>query len=112
VGLCTYRVNESGEKFVSDVIEFLERFGQDADMRHAADDAIAEALSNAGIESRLQSAILSKDQRALEALLGADTNVCCMVHTPDDDEEEEDEDEEHEDDKEEVTSRHQMDRVA
>lgn len=97
---------------MSDVIEFLERFGQDADMRYAADDAIAEALSNAGIESQLQSAILSKDQRALEALLGADTNVCCMVHTPDDDEEEEDEDEEHEDDKEEVTSRHQMDRVA
>jgi len=95
---------------VSNVIEFLERFGQDADMRYAAEVAIAEAMSNAGIEPGLQAAILNKDQRALEALLGADTNVCCMVHSPDD--EEEDEDEEHEDDKEEVTSRRRMDRVA
>jgi hypothetical protein len=95
---------------VSNVIELLERFGQDADMRYASEDVIAEALGNAGIEPQLQSAILNKDQSALEALLGADTNVCCMIHTPDDDEEEEDE--EHEDDKEEVTSRQRMDRVA
>lgn len=95
---------------MSNVIELLERFGQDADMRYASEDVIAEALGNAGIEPQLQSAILNKDQSALEALLGADTNVCCMIHTPDDDEEEEDE--EHEDDKEEVTSRQRMDRVA
>jgi hypothetical protein len=98
---------------VSNVIDFLERFGQDADMRYASEDAIAEALGNAGIEPRLQSAILSNDQGALKALLGADTNVCCMVHAPDDDEDDdEDEDEEHEDDKEKVTSGHRLDRVA
>ena len=96
---------------MSNVIELLERFGQDADMRYASEDVIAEALGNAGIEPQLQSAILNKDQGPLEALLGADTNVCCMVHTPDD-EEEDDEEEEHEDDKEEVTSRRRMDRVA
>ena len=96
---------------MSDVIDLLEKLGQDADLRYASKDAIAAALSNAGLEPRLQSAILNKDQRALEALLGSDTNVCCLIHSPDDDEDE-DEDEEHEDDKEEVTSRRRMDRVA
>jgi hypothetical protein len=87
---------------VSNVIDFLERFGQDADLRHAPDEAVAEALRSAGIEPALQAAVLDKDQRALEALLGADTNVCCMVFKEDEEEETEeeegDEDDEHEPD--------------
>jgi hypothetical protein len=87
---------------VSNVIDFLERFGQDAGLRHATDDAVAEALRNAGIEAALRAAILDKDQRTLEALLGTDTNVCCMVHAPDEEEEEEEEggEEEEEEEKE------------
>ena len=89
---------------MSNVIDFLERFGQDADLRHAADDAVAEALRKAGLEPALQAAVLNKDQRALEALLGADTNVCCMVFKEDEEEEteeeEDDEDDEHEPDEE------------
>jgi hypothetical protein len=113
----------SGEKFVSNVIDFLERFGRDADLRHATDDAIADALRNAGIEPQLQAAILNKDQGTLQALLGGDTNVCCLVHSPDeeeeeDDVEEEDEDEEDEDEDEkseldsEVVARRHVERVA
>jgi hypothetical protein len=83
---------------VSNVIDFLERFGQDADLRHATDAAVAEALRNAGIEPALQAAVLDKDQRALEALLGADTNVCCMVFKEDEEEEETEEEEGDEDD--------------
>lgn len=86
---------------MSNVIDFLEKFGQDAGLRHATDDAIADALRNAGIEPRLQAAILDKDQHALEALLGADTNVCCMVNAPDEEEEEEDEDDEDDEEEEE-----------
>lgn len=86
---------------MSNVIDFLERFGQDADLRHATDDAIAEALRNAGIEPQVHSAIINKDQRALEALLGADTNVCCMVNAPDEEEEEEEDDDEEEEEEEE-----------
>ena len=106
---------------VSNVIDFLERFGQDADLRHASDEAVAEALRNAGIEPALQAAVLDKDQRALEALLGADTNVCCMVYKEDEAEEEEpeeeEEDDEHEPDEAQqkpkaVRSRHLVDRVA
>jgi hypothetical protein len=105
---------------VSNVIDFLERFGQDSDLRHATDEAVAEALRNAGLEPALQAAVLDKDQRALEALLGADTNVCCMVYKEDEEEEEKPEEEDDEDDEHEpdeakpkaVKSRRLVDRVA
>jgi hypothetical protein len=105
---------------VSNVIDFLERLGQDAGLRHATDEAVTEALRNAGIEPALQAAILDKDQHELEALLGADTNVCCMIYKEDEEEEteeeEDDEDDEHEPDEEktksEVRSRRVRARVA
>lgn len=79
------------------VIDFLERFGEDADLRHASSDALTEALQGAGIEPALQTAILAKDQRALEALLGSDTNVCCLIHKDDEEEEDDEVDEDEED---------------
>ena len=79
---------------MSNVIDFLERFGQDAGLRHAPSDAVAEALKSAGIDPELRAAILANDQRTLEALLGADTNVCCMTNKPEDEEEEPEEDDE------------------
>jgi len=81
---------------VSNVIDFLERLGQDAQLRDATGEEIEAALLNAGIEPGLRAAILEGDQRALEALLGADTNVCCVVYKEDEEEEEEHEDEEEE----------------
>jgi hypothetical protein len=89
---------------VLNLIDFLERCGQDAELRHASAEVVEEALRAIGIEPALRTAILNKDQRALEALLGADTNVCCMVHREDEEEEEEepeDEDDEHGDEEEE-----------
>ena len=68
---------------MSNVIDFLERFGSDAHLRFAADDEVEAALKLAGIDQDVRAAIVSKDQRALEALLGADTNVCCIVDKPD-----------------------------
>lgn len=105
---------------MSNVIDFLERFGQDADLRHATDEAVAEALRQAGIEPAVRAAIVDRDQQALEALLGADTNVCCMIYKEDEEEEEteeeeEDEDDEHEPDEDKpksVSSRRLVDRVA
>jgi hypothetical protein len=85
---------------VSNVIDFLERFGGDAQLRHASEDEVDVALKLAGIEPGLRAAIVSKDQSELERLLGANTNVCCMVNAPEEEEEEEDEedDDEEEDD--------------
>jgi hypothetical protein len=83
---------------VSNVIDFLERFGGDAQLRYAADDEVESALKLAGIDQAVRAAIVSKDQRALEALLGADTNVCCLVEKPEDEEEDEVEDDEDDED--------------
>jgi hypothetical protein len=95
---------------VSNVIDFLERFGRDAELRHASGEEVEAALRLAGIEPVVRMAIVDKDQGALEKLLGADTNVCCLINKPDEeeegDEEELEEDDEHEegDDEEKVKS--------
>jgi len=81
---------------VSNVIDFLERLGQDAQLRRATGDEIEAALRNAGIEPGLRQAILGDDRGALEALLGADGNVCCVVFKEDEEEEEKEGDEEEE----------------
>lgn len=73
---------------MSNVIDFLESLGQDAKLRHASRDEMERALLNAQIEPELRAAILDSDQTRLEALLGAQANVCCMIHAPDDDEDE------------------------
>ena len=86
---------------MSNVIDFLERFGRDVELRDASAEAVDEAMRVAGIDPSVRLAIVGKDQSALERLLGADTNVCCMVNAPDEEEEEEDEDEDDEDDEDE-----------
>ena len=82
---------------MSNVIDLLERFGQDADLRYATSEMMEEALRGAGIDPALRAAILGKDPRELEALLGAVPNVCCATHKEDDEEETEEDDEEDED---------------
>jgi hypothetical protein len=82
----------------TNVIELLERLGEDADLRYASREMLEEALRSAGIDPALRAVILGENRRALEVLVGADTNVCCMVHR--DEEEEEEGSEEEEDGKE------------
>jgi hypothetical protein len=82
-----------GDDFVSNVIDFLQRLGQDADPRHAPRTALELALAEADIDPALREALLGADQRKLESLLGADTNVCAMSPGKKEDDEEEDEDE-------------------
>jgi hypothetical protein len=89
-----------GDDFVSNVIDFLQRLGQDADLRHAPRAALELALGEAGIDPALREALLGADQRKLESLLGADTNVCAMI-APGKKEEDEEEDDDFEDDEDE-----------
>ena len=77
---------------MSNVIDFLQRLSQDADPRHAPRTALELALAEADIDPALREALLGADQRKLESLLGADTNVCTMV-SPGKKEEDEEEDE-------------------
>jgi hypothetical protein len=96
---------------VSNVIDFLQRLGQDADVRPAPRMELEQALADSGIDPALRAALLAADQRQLESLLGADTNVYCMMapqkkaedeedldEDEDEDDEDEDEDEDEDDD--------------
>ena len=86
---------------MTDVIEFLDQLGRNANLRHAAPAELQRAIDAAGIDPELRSALLADDPLRLGALLGAQPNVCCLVVKPDpaqpDEEEEEDEDEEEDD---------------
>jgi hypothetical protein len=83
---------------MSNVIDFLERMGRDAQLRSATGLEVEAALVRAGIEPSARAAILSGDQLQLESLVGASHNICCMINVPDEEEESEEEDD---DDKEE-----------
>lgn len=71
------------------VIEFLDALGGNSRLRHASTDVLAVELEHAQIEPGLRAAILSGDQRRLESLLGARTNVVCGFAPAQDDEEQE-----------------------
>ena len=67
---------------MADTIDFLERLGQDARLRHATDDEIRAALADAGIDPAVGEAVVTGDQRALATGLAARTNVCCLIWAP------------------------------
>jgi hypothetical protein len=86
---------------MSNVIDFLEQMGRDAQWRHATGEAMQAALIQAGIEPSVRAAILGEDRGLLESLVGANPNICCMVNHPQEEEEpREDEEEEEEEEKE------------
>lgn len=55
---------------MSDVIDFLERMGQDAQLRYASQDTIGTALADTQIEPQQCSAVLASDPERLRTLLG------------------------------------------
>ncbi|HWU78351.1 MAG TPA: hypothetical protein VN043_17780 [Rhodanobacter sp.] len=60
------------------VIDFLERVGQDARLRQDMQDEVALALANEEIDPDVRVAILSKDQQWLESFLGQAQHCCLM----------------------------------
>lgn len=84
---------------MSNVIDFLEQVGRDAQWRHITGEAMQAALIQAEIEPSVQAAILGEDRGLLESLVGASPNICCLVNHPQEEEEERREDDEEEDDK-------------
>lgn len=81
---------------MSSVIEFLERLGSDAQLRHAPREDIAKALEESQVDSDLGAAIIARSTSDLYALL----DLRPMFHTlenpgrEEEEEEEEGEDEE------------------
>jgi hypothetical protein len=82
---------------MSNVIDFLEKWGQDARLRHATSAELEQALLRAGIEPAERVAILGADHRTLESLLGARSRVVCAIMAPEEEEVEEEDEEEDED---------------
>ena len=74
---------------MSNVIDFLERMGQDAKLRYAVDEEFATALAAANIDPAMRTALVDEDRSRLETLLGASANVCSMVHRPEEPDESE-----------------------
>jgi hypothetical protein len=79
---------------MSNVIDFLERLGRDAQWRHAPGDVMEAALIQAGIEAPLRAAIIAADRGLLESLVGANPNICCLINHPEEEEESREEEEE------------------
>lgn len=82
---------------MSSVIEFLERMGTNAQLRHASQDEIAVALEESQIDSALGAAIIARSTADLYSLLDLRPMFCTLENPsrgPGIKEEEEDEDEE------------------
>lgn len=76
---------------MSNVIDFMERMGQDARLRHASLGDVELALVQAQVDPEIRAAILAKDQQRLEELLEG-RNVClalCPAEEEEDDDTEE-----------------------
>jgi|SwirhisoilCB3_FD_contig_31_3939740_length_460_multi_3_in_0_out_0_1 hypothetical protein len=73
---------------MTDVIEFLERMGRDAQLRHASEAVLEQAMRDAQMSPRARAALTGGDRDEIEAVIGAESNVCCVVYAPDQDDEE------------------------
>ncbi|MBT2116523.1 hypothetical protein KK141_13400 [Dyella sp. LX-66] len=76
---------------MSDIIEFLERMGEDARLRDAPAAELELALAGARLEPAHQAVLLARDSAGLQALLGL--GALMAVQLPAEEEEEEQEDE-------------------
>ena len=68
--------------------------GSDAGLRDATSSELAAALVEARIDALQRKAVLAADRSRLDFILGAQPNVCCLVHFSDSGEEHEGEAEE------------------
>jgi hypothetical protein len=71
---------------MQDVIRFLDRLGHDAALRHATLSELDQVMQAEGLEPTIRSAILQNDTHELATLLGANHDLCCMIHIPREDE--------------------------
>lgn len=67
---------------MADVIEFLERMGRDAQLRHAPDAVLDEAMRDAQLSPFARAALMGGDRADIEAAIGAEGNVSCLVWAP------------------------------
>ena len=71
-----------------DVVDFLERLGGDASARDAAPAEVERRLIDAGVGTAIRAALVAGDRKEFERLLGAKSNVCCIIDPAVEDEDE------------------------
>jgi hypothetical protein len=67
-----------GESAMSNIIDFLEAVGQNANLRYASPEKMQHLLADSQVDDELQGAVLAGDQQRLSELLRA-KNTCCML---------------------------------
>lgn len=79
---------------MSSVIEFLERMGADAELRHASTEDLAQALTASSVDERVGAAIIARSTADIYALLDQQRPMFHVQKEPGREDEGEDEDEE------------------
>jgi len=81
---------------VSNVVDFLQRAGEDSQLRYAGCGGLEQALAQTNIAAPLREALLKGDSTRLSALLGSRMDMCGVIFAPQDEEPEDDSGEEKE----------------
>lgn len=75
---------------MSDIVDFLEKLGRDTSAHDAAPEEIDRRLAEVGVEPTVRAALVAGDKEEFERLLGARSNVCCLIDPAVQDEEDDD----------------------
>lgn len=76
---------------MSNVVDFLQRAGEDSQLRYADCDGLEQALAQTNIAPAVREALLNGDSTGLAALLGSRVELCGIIYAPQDQEEESEE---------------------
>ncbi len=82
---------------MSKIIRLLEKMGQNAEFRYADAEHITSLMAD--VDPALIDAVTAGDQRKIESLLGARTNVVCGIYPAQEPEQEEPSEDDNEDGK-------------
>jgi hypothetical protein len=72
---------------VSNVVDLLQRAGEDSQLRYAGCNGLEQALAQTNIAPALRAALLNGDSTGLAALLGSRLDMCGIIFAPQDEEE-------------------------
>ena len=81
---------------MSNVVDFLQRAGEDSQLRYASSSGLEQALAQTNIDPALREALLNGDAARLARLVGSNQEMCGFIFAPqdqDDEQEEQDSDE-------------------
>ena len=79
---------------MSNVVDFLQRAGEDSQLRYASCVGLEQALAQTNIAPPLRDALMKGDATRLATLLGSRLDSCGIVFAPQDEDEKEPEEQE------------------